>query len=412
VILVLGLLSAFGPLSIDMYLPALPSLQRHFHASASQVQLTLTACLIGLALGQALAGPLSDSLGRRRPLLIGVAAFALASLLCAVAPSVALLTAGRLVQGVAGAAGIVLAQAVVRDLYSGTAMLKFFSTLMLVNGAAPILAPTVGSQLLRFTGWQGLFVVLAGIGVLLLAGVYFALPESLPAQRRRSAGIGQTARAFRDLAVNRRFLGYAVAGGLGFSAMFAYISGSPFVAEQVYGLSPQAFSLMFGANALGIIAFGQVNGRLVGRVEASGLLRIGLVQCVVGGAALVAVTVAGLGFWPMAACLWVLVSAMGFVMPSAAALALADQADNAGTASAFLGVTRFLFGALAAPLTGPGTGSVLAQTLPMAVVVAAFGTAALVAYFALAQRAPGGGSEGESAADEGVTAAGTVRQAA
>jgi MFS transporter, DHA1 family, multidrug resistance protein len=405
VILVLGVLSAFGPLSIDMYLPALPTLQSHFHASASQVQLTLTACLIGLALGQSLAGPLSDSLGRRRPLLVGVAAFALASLLCAIAPSVALLTAGRFVQGIAGAAGIVLAQAVVRDMYSGTAMLKFFSTLMLVNGAAPILAPTVGSQLLRFTGWQGLFVVLAGIGVALFAGVYFVLPESLAVERRRGLGVGEMARAFRDLAVDRRFIGYAVAGGLGFAAMFAYISGSPFVAEQVYGLSPQSFSLMFGANALGIIAFGQLNGRLAGKVAPTLLVRIGLVQCAVGGAALVVVTVAGLGFWPMAVCLWVLASAMGFVMPSTAALALADQADNAGTASAFLGVTRFLFGALAAPLTGPGTGSVLAKTLPMAVVVASLGIAALVAYFALVRRIPGG-------AAERTTAAGTVRQAA
>jgi MFS transporter, DHA1 family, multidrug resistance protein len=387
-----------------MYLPALPSLQSHFHATASQVQLTLTACLIGLALGQMLAGPLSDSYGRRRPLLVGVGAFALASLLCAVAPSIALLTVGRLVQGIAGSAGIVLAQAVVRDLYSGTAMLKFFSTLMLVNGAAPILAPVVGSQLLRVTGWQGLFVVLAGIGVALFVGVYVDLPESLPAERRRSASLGETTRAFRALAADRRFVGYALAGGLGFAAMFAYISGSPFVAEQVYGLSPQAFSVFFGVNALGIILIGQVNGWLAGRVAPARLLQTGLVQCAVGGAGLIAVTVAGLGFWPTAVCLWVVVASMGFVLPSTAALALAEQADNAGTASAFIGVTRFLFGALAAPLTGPGVGSELAKTLPMAAVVAGLGVAALLVYVVMARPGP-------DDAAERVTAGDTVRQA-
>ncbi|HEV3173911.1 MAG TPA: multidrug effflux MFS transporter [Actinocrinis sp.] len=404
VIFLLGVLSAFGPLSIDMYLPALPSLQSHFHATASQVQLTLTACLIGLALGQMLAGPLSDSFGRRRPLLVGVSAFALASLLCAVAPSIALLTVGRLIQGIAGSAGIVLAQAVVRDLYSGTAMLKFFSTLMLVNGAAPILAPVVGSQLLRVTGWQGLFVVLAGIGVALFIGVYVDLPESLPIERRRSASLSETTRAFRSLAADRRFVGYALAGGLGFAAMFAYISGSPFVAEQVYGLSPQAFSVFFGVNALGIILIGQVNGWLAGKVAPARLLQTGLVQCAVGGAGLIAVTVAGLGFWPTAVCLWVVVASMGFLLPSTAALALAGQADNAGTASAFIGVARFLLGALAAPLTGPGAGSVLAKTLPMATVVAALGVAALLVYVVLVRRAP------EDAAER-VTAGDTVRQA-
>jgi len=398
-VLILGALSAFGPLSIDLYLPALPSLQSHFHASAGQVQLTLTACLVGLAAGQALVGPLSDSLGRRRPLLVGVTAYALASLLCAFAPSVAALTVGRLIQGAAGAAGIVLARAVVRDIYSGTAMVRFFSALMLVNGVAPILAPVVGSQLLKITQWQGLFVVLAGVGAVLAAAVFFGLPESLPAERRGEAGVGRTLRAFRALAADRRFVGYALAGGLGFAAMFAYIAGSPFVVEQVYGLSAQSFSFMFGANALGIILLGQLNGRLAGRVPITALLRFGLAQCTVGGLALLVVTLLGLGFWPTALCLWVMVSAMGFVMPASTALALADHGANAGTASAFLGVTQFLIGGIVAPLTGPGTGSVLAQTLPMAVVVAAMAVAALGAHLVFGGRSV-------------ATAADTVRQPA
>jgi DHA1 family bicyclomycin/chloramphenicol resistance-like MFS transporter len=399
-ILILGALSAFGPISIDMYLPALPSLQTHFHASAGDVQLTLTACLVGLAVGQAFVGPLSDSLGRRRPLLVGVGAYALASLLCAFAPSIATLTIGRLIQGAAGSAGIVLARAVVRDLYSGTAMVRFFSALMLVNGVAPILAPVAGSQLLKVTAWQGLFVVLAVVGALLCAAVYVGLPESLPVTARRAAGVAETLRTFRRLAADRAFLGYTLAGGLGFAAMFAYISGSPFVVEQVYGLSPQSFSFLFGANALGIILLGQLNGRLVGRVSAVTLLRVGLVQCTLAGLALLLVTLVAAGFWPTAACLWVLVAAMGFVMPSATALALADHGANAGSASAFMGVVQFLIGALVAPLTGPGSGSVLAETLPMALVVAVMAVAALGAHVALnVRRGP-------------ITAADTVRQAA
>jgi DHA1 family bicyclomycin/chloramphenicol resistance-like MFS transporter len=382
-LLILGSLSAFGPLSIDLYLPALPSLQSHFHAAADSVQLTLTACLVGLAAGQALAGPLSDSLGRRKPLLIGVAAYALASLLCAFAPSVGALTAGRLIQGFAGAAGIVIARAVVRDLYSGTAMVRFFSTLMLVNGLAPVLAPILGGQLLKVTAWQGLFGVLAAIGAVLLAAVFLGLPESLPASARRAASLGDTLRTFRGLAADRRFLGYALAAGLSFAAMFAYISGSPFVVEQVYRLSPQEFSFMFGANALGLILLGQLNGRLVGRVRTIVLLRAGLVQCAAGGVALLAVTLLGLGFWPTAVCLWFVVASIGLVTPNATALALADHGGNAGTASAFLGVTQFLIGGIVAPLTGPHGTSLMAETLPMALVVAVMGAAALGAHAVL-----------------------------
>ena len=385
-LLILGSLSAFGPLSIDLYLPALPSLQSHFHAAAGSVQLTLTACLVGLALGQALVGPLSDSLGRRKPLLVGVAAYALASLLCAFAPSIGALTVGRLVQGCTGAAGIVLARAVVRDLYSGTAMVRFFSTLMLVNGLAPVLAPIVGGQLLKVTVWQGLFMVLAAVGAALLAAVFFGLPESLPASARRAASVGDTLHTFRRLATDRQFLGYALAGGLSFAAMFAYISGSPFVVEQVYRLSPQDFSFMFGINALGLILLGQLNGRLAGRVRTIVLLRAGLVQCAVGGLGLLVVTLLELGFWPTAVCLWFVVASIGLVTPNATALALADHGGNAGTASAFLGVTQFLIGGLVAPLTGPRGGSLLAETLPMALMVAGMGVAALATHALLDSR--------------------------
>src|SRR2546425_12356619 len=253
IFVLLGGLTAFGPLSIDMYLPALPAIGRDLAASESVIQLTLTACLTGLALGQILAGPLSDRLGRRRPLLIGVAGYVLASLLCATAPAAPLLVGFRLLQGLAGAAGIVIARAIVRDLYAGSAAARYFSRLILVMGLAPILAPVVGAQLLRFTSWHGIFLVLALITALLWLGAASALPETLPVQRRRSGSLGDTVRTFRKLAADTQFISYAVAGGLAVGAMFAYIAGSPFVLQGIFHVSPQTFSLIFGVNALGFV---------------------------------------------------------------------------------------------------------------------------------------------------------------
>ena len=388
--LILGALSAFAPLSIDMYLPALPSLQGHFHSSAAQVQLTLTSCLIGLAVGQLIAGPLSDSFGRRKPLIVGVGLYAVASLACAFADSVAVLTAGRLLQGAAGAAGIVIARAIVRDLYSGAAMVRFFSTLVMINGAAPILAPLIGGQVLKFTDWRGVFVVLSVVGAVLLAAVLLGIPETLPPERRHTGGLRETLGSFRLLVRDPHYVGYALVGALAFSAMFGYIAGSPFVMEQVYHLSPQAFSLLFGANAAGIVLYGFLNGRLVGRFSTLALMRFGLIQGALGGAGLIAITLAGLGLWPTAVCLWLLVSAVGgLTSPNATALALAEHGATAGAASALLGLTQFLFGALVGPLTGPGTGSVLAQTLPMALVVAPLGLIALLVYLGIGPLARG-----------------------
>ncbi|MDT7797618.1 MAG: transporter, family, multidrug resistance protein [Actinomycetota bacterium] len=227
-VLILGGLSAFGPLSIDMYLPALPQMAGDLHAADTTVQLTLSAFIVGLALGQLVLGPLSDALGRRGPLLVGLVLYVLGSVLCAVSPDAWLLVAARGIQSLGAAAGIVIARAAVRDLFSGTAMTKFFSTLMLVSGLAPILAPLIGGQLLNWTSWRGVFVVLTVFGALLLAVVAFALPEPLPADRRSPARLGRVMKTYGRLAVDRTFAGYALASGLLFASMFAYISGSSF----------------------------------------------------------------------------------------------------------------------------------------------------------------------------------------
>jgi DHA1 family bicyclomycin/chloramphenicol resistance-like MFS transporter len=380
-VFILGALTAFGPFSIDMYLPALPSLSRDFGTGAAQTQLTLSACLLGLALGQVIAGPISDALGRRRPLLVGLAAYALASLLCVVAPSVYALVALRFIQGFAGAAGIVIARAIVRDLHSGAAAARFFSLLMLVNGLAPILAPIFGGLLLRYTSWRGIFIVLAIIGTLLLLATATGLSETLPPDRRQSGGVRATITTFRQLLADRPYMGYALSCGLAFAAMFAYISGSPFVLQDIYGISPQLFSVIFGMNALGLVIAGQVNGRLVGRVAPARLLVVGLIANATGGMALLlVVTIGGMGAAGLVGILpslFVVVASLGFVLPNATALALQDHPRIAGSASALLGVLQFSIGAAAAPLVG----AFGARTaLPMSVVIASLGCSALLAF--------------------------------
>ncbi|MEU8123071.1 Bcr/CflA family efflux MFS transporter [Spirillospora sp. NPDC049024] len=384
-VLVLGALTALAPLSIDMYLPALPRMSADLATGAVQTQLTLTACVVGLALGQAVAGPLSDALGRRRPLLAGLALYAAASLLCAAAPTVETLIALRLVQGAAGAAGIVIARAVVRDLYDGVAAARFFSVLMLVNGLAPILAPVLGGQLLRIVPWPGVFAVLAAIGVALFLGSLLGLAETLPPGRRETGGLRAAAAAGRALARDRAFAGYALTIGLSFGALFTYISGSPFVLQDIYGMSPQGFSIAFGANSLGIVAAGQAGALLAGRVALTRLLAAGLAVVAAGGAVLAAAVLAGWGLAGMLQGLFLVAAGQGLILPNATALALAGRPPRvAGTASALLGVTQFALGGAAAPVAGvagPGT------AVPMAVTIAALAVLAPAAA-AVASRAP------------------------
>lgn len=379
-ITILGALSAFAPLSIDMYLPALPTLSQDFNASPSEIQLTLSACLLGLAAGQIFAGPISDIMGRRRPLLIGVAAYTLASLLCVIAPSVGLLIALRFVQGAAGAAGIVIARAIVRDLHSGVAVARFFSLLMIVSGLAPILAPIIGAQVLHFTSWHGVFTILAAIGLILLVAVAFGLGETLPPESRQAGSLRVTVATFRRLLADRSFIGFALGCGLAFSAMFAYISGSPYVLQGIYGASPQLFSLIFGMNAFGLMIAGQINGRLVGRVSPLRLLSGGLTVQAIGALALLAVIAGGVGLAGILPALFVVVASLGFVMPNATALALSGHPRTAGSASALLGVLQYVTGATAAPLVGIA-GEM--NALPMAIVIAVASVSALTIFMLL-----------------------------
>jgi DHA1 family bicyclomycin/chloramphenicol resistance-like MFS transporter len=372
-VIILGALSSFAPLSIDMYLPALPSMARDLHTSPAAAQLSLTACLIGLAAGQLLAGPLSDARGRRGPLQAGVGIYAAASALCILAPSIWVLLTLRLLQGLAGAAGIVIARAIVRDLYDGDEMARFYALLLVVNGAAPILSPIIGAQLLRVTTWRGVFAVLALIGVVLLLCVVLWLPETLPPARRRTGGLRDVARTSALLLRDREFSRCALAGGLAFGAMFAYISGSPFVLEAKFGISPQLFSLLFAINGTGIICAGQASRLLVGRLSPRSLLTIGLTMTASGGVLLLIAALTSAGLPLILPALFLVVASIGLVLPNATALALDQHADQAGSASGVLGVTQFAIGAVTAPLVGvagPHT------DLPMAVVICILGVSA------------------------------------
>jgi DHA1 family bicyclomycin/chloramphenicol resistance-like MFS transporter len=400
--LILGGLASIGPFSIDMYLPSLPSVARDLHTQPALVQLSLTTCLAGLALGQLVAGPLSDRLGRRRPLLVGLVVYILAAIVCAISPSVGILIVARAAQGLAGAAGIVIANAIVADLYTGRAAARFFSRLMLVSGLAPIIAPLVGGQILRITTWRGVFTVLAGFGLLLLIAVAARLPETHPAGRRQFGGVGETLRTFAALARGRVFLGYTLASGLAFSAMFAYIAGAPFVYQNVYGVSPQMFSLLFGANSLGLMLAGQANGFALRVAAPRRLLVSGLTVALLAGALLLAAAlIGGFGLAGVAVPLFVLLCSLGFVSPNATALALEIHPNSAGSAAGVFGMLSFLGGAIAAPLVGLGGDR---TALPMAIVIAALTAVALAAYGILVAGSPAPSSTPSGPASPAVNA--------
>lgn len=374
---ILGMLAGIGPLSIDMYLPALPALADDLNASASLAQLSLTACLVGIALGQLIVGPISDVKGRRSPLLIGMAVYAAISLLCVFAPSIWTFIVLRFVQGFAGAAGIVISRASARDLYAGAELTRFFALLMLINGAAPILAPMIGAEVVTFTNWRGVFMVLSISGLLMLAAVFVGLRETLPRERRSGGGLQGTLRTFGRLLGNKPFMGYALTQGLMMAAMFAYISGSSFVLQGLYDVTPRGYSLVFGLNGLGIIAASQIAGRLAGKIEARRLLASGLAVASGGAVILMAAVVLDLGLPVVIAGFFFVVSSVGITSATTTSLALQDQGGSAGSASALLGMLSFVFGGIAAPLVGLGGEG---TALPLAIVILALVAAAFVSF--------------------------------
>lgn len=386
VTVVLALLTAIAPLATDMYLPAFPQLARDLGTSASAVQLSLTTFMVGLALGQLVIGPLSDQRGRRGLLVAGSAVCAAAGLACALAPSIGFLVAARFVQGFSGAAGVVLSRAVVSDRARGNAAAKLFGVMMLIQGVAPVAAPLLGGTLVTAVGWRGVFAILAGVSALMLVGVLALVPETLPRERRTGGGLAATARDARTVLTNRRFLGWTGALVLGFAAMFAYISASPFVLQNVLGLSVGAYSVAFAANALGLGLVAGLGTALVDRFGARRLLAAGVTAVAVLSVLLLAdVVLLDLPRWPTLVLLFLTVSALGLVFGNATTLATEEAARAAGTGSAVMGALQFGLGALVSPLVGLRGEH---DALPMAVtmVVLALGAAVAARVAATAPR--------------------------
>lgn len=380
--LVLALLTVFGPISMDLYLPVLPRLAADLDAGTSAAQLTITACLVGLAVGQIIAGPLSDRFGRRRPLVIGVSTYVAASVACAFSPSIEVLIAARLLQGLAGATGVVIAQAAGRDLYSGVALVRYYGRLTVLAGCAAIVGPLVGGQLAVVTDWRGIFVFLAALGAAILLAVLLIFRESLPAESRTAGGLSHFGANVRVLVADRRFLGPALTMSFLNGAVFAYLGGATFVLQGIYQLTPQQYSYAFGLGSLAYVVSGFVSGRLSERWSSGGTLALGLILAVTGTFGILVTGIAGLPLWVILASIVLMTSGVATSTPPATAIALADYAQMAGTAASLLGLGRYAFGAIAAPLVGlPGENT----AVPLGVVTLACSILA-VASFLLSRR--------------------------
>ena len=384
-IVVLGLLVALGPLTIDMYLPALPQIADDYAVSSSVVQLTLTGTLAGLAIGQLIIGPLSDSLGRRRPLMAGIVLHMLASLLCLVAPNIVVLGIARSLQGVGAAATMVVALAIVGDLFTDSTAATVMSRLMLVLGVAPVIAPSLGAAVLLRFSWHWVFAVLVVLAGLLLLLAALALPETLQVSHRRPLRIRGILGTYGELLRDRRFVILVLVAALGMSGLFAYIAGASFVLQGRHGLDQQAFALVFGAGAVALIGATQFNVVLLRRFTPQTITVWALAASVVAGVVFVALAATGVGgIYAFVLPVWAILAAMGFVIPNAPAVALSRHPDAAGTAAALLGAGQFGLGAAVAPLVG-----VLGNDeLALAAVMTAGSVIALLALLAVGSKAP------------------------
>lgn len=352
-ILILGALVALGPLTIDMYLPALPRIAEELSVSSSVSQLTLTGTLAGLALGQLIVGPLSDSLGRRRPLMAGIVLHMVASVLCVLAPNITVLGLARGLQGMGAAAASVVAIAVVGDLFSGTVAATVMSRLMLVLGVAPVLAPSLGAAVLLHGSWHWVFVALVVVAGGLLAMAALALPETLPVAHRRPLAVSGIVGTYIELLRDSRFVILVLVAALGMSGLFAYISAAPFVLQGHYGLDQQAFALVFAAGAIALIGSTQFNVVLLRRFSPQTITVAALSWSTLAGVVFVVLTVAHVGgLSAFVVPVLAILAGMGLVLPNAPAVALSRHPDAAGTAAALLGAAQFGLGAAVAPAIG------------------------------------------------------------
>ncbi|WP_116198673.1 multidrug effflux MFS transporter [Amycolatopsis circi] len=377
---VLGLLEVFGPISMDLYLPALPRLADDLRAGQSLAQATMSVCMLGLAFGQLVVGPLSDRFGRRRPLLAGIALFTVLSVVCAFSPSIEVLLAARFLQGLCGSAGIVLSLAVARDLAEGVELVRLLALLTTVGALAPIVAPVIGGQLAAIIGWRGIFGVLAGIGAALLLVAATALPESLPPEaRHRRRGSGE----FRVLLKDRLFLGFLLVSTCGGAAFFTYLASISFVLQDGFSLSPQLFSACFAANAVMSVLGAQVNRAAVRRAGPVRMYVLGTTFTAAAALTMLGAVLFGAGLAALLIPLALLMFAGGTTQANGNALALANHGQRAGTAAALLGTSSFAIGPIVAPLVSLGGTTPLSMSLTMTV---AYGVATVLLWLAVLPR--------------------------
>ncbi len=384
IILILGGLWTVGSFSTDLFLPAMPRAAEALGASESAVALSVTTFLIGLGLGQLIAGPVSDGRGRRPTLLVGLMVFTASAVVCLLAPSVEVLVAVRFVQGAAAAFGLAIPNAMVTDYARDRRAARLFSWIVIIGGVAPLVASLTGAQMLRLLGWRGPFVALTAIGILALVCVALWLPESLPRGRRSTGGLRTALRTMGRLTRDARFMGYTLTGACVYMAFFAYLGGSSFVYQHQYGVSATTYSIFFAVNALGMLAASQANHRLLAHFSPRRLLAFGLIACAIAGVAVLVEALTGaLGILGLAVPFFVVVASLGVILPDLTALALSLHPEVAGTAAAYFGALRLGLGALATPLIGLG-GTISATS--MAILMAVSGVAALLLFAATARR--------------------------
>lgn len=351
-IILLGALTALGPFTIDLYLPAFPILQEDFRTTSAAIQLTLTGTMIGFALGQLIVGPLSDKVGRRVPLLVVTALHVLASVGAALAPTLVTLGVARVLMGVGAAAGGVVAMAIVRDLFGGRRLVVMLSRLALVSGVAPVAAPLIGSALLAVMPWRGIFVVLALYGFVMLISAIALVPETLPKARRGERGGATVLERYRSVFSDRVFIGVLIIGGMSFSGLFSYLSASPFLFQEGYGFDAQQYGLLFAVNSLGVVLGVQVASRLAARFGPQWVLAFSTGVLVLASSAIILADLAGLGLWGTMVPLFLFMTACGFTFPCVQVLALDRHGKAAGTAASILGACNFGVAGLVSPIVG------------------------------------------------------------
>ncbi|WP_226036557.1 Bcr/CflA family efflux MFS transporter [Aquibacillus saliphilus] len=380
-VFLLAMLCMLGPFNIDMYLPSFPDIADDLGARASLVQLSLTACLIGLAMGQMVIGPISDAKGRRKPILVFISLFAIASLLCAFAPNITMLVIARFLQGFTASAGVVLSRAVVRDVFSGRDLTKFFALLMMINATAPMIAPISGGAilLLPFATWHTVFFFLFFLGLIIVLTVFFNLKETLPKEKRIPSSIGSSVRTMGSLFLDRSFIGYAIVVAFVQGGTFAYVAGTPFVYQNIYQVSPQVFSILFGINGLAIILGSGVVGRLSDIIKERTLLRAGVIISLSSNTLLLIMTIIKGPLVMLVIPIFIHLFTIGIILTSTFTIAMKHQGGRAGSASAVLGMLPLLVGSIIAPLVGINE----TTAIPMGAALFSTSLIGFIAFFTL-----------------------------